>query len=1163
MFQPLFVRTFHSNEREALERCAGSENREEAGRADIILLSSKGKTAAEISDSLGYHPSNVKKWIRRFNRDGLKGIVVKKRGPQGGPRPRFSPEQVTAIVELAGTSPDRLGLGFKNWTPQKLATMAVDRGIVDRISHVTVRQILKRHEVSRSIPSEGGPGGVSTGSERARAASQVDLGREEFSRSQYEAAAAHFAEALKQRDMVPEEEAAIRAYLSESLEELSRYEQAGEVIEKYDDPQTLARLSAAARARIKLRIGWVNSLLMNYPKAIASLNESMRLYMELQDNLGVSESNYAIGHTYIRINEFRIARDYLLAAARSQRVTIDRDLLAKIYDRLGAVDFYEGAFTSSKENYLKALELAEGSSNTNLLGRILLNLGTTCAEWEAPVNYYKRAIEYLELGGHKDYLALAYNNLGENLRCVGLWDEACESLKKAIEIASRHSSPKHEATARITLAEILSARGMYPDAQAHLDRSLELIEGTSDKWLQSSSLRVLAMVQQGRGRTEAALRTLRDVLALSTSIGDLNGVAIAQVALAEVHFLQGRHDQAREYLELAHSRLKDEKTLPISGQVQRLTGQIETACGHLMEARQHIAQSISIFTTTAIVYEEARSHYEMGILLKKAGDLKNAEASLAHSLGIFERLAAGPCIALAVKALDAVATGDERGLETVRVQPPSDVLLMQRLIEASASRELLLQELASVIRENFSAQVVVICRFDEGRKAQVLICHGVSRYEGERLCISLGVAGPETLRKIGDAYAVRLANGERAYIIIYIRSDSMLDVGRLNPLIKQAELGLETCSLRAAARNSVAPSNEHRVQAIMPGFIVGSPAMFDVVEKIQKIRTSDVTVLITGESGTGKELIARAIHAESARARAIFLPFNCTATPKDIIDSQLFGHRRGAFTGATANYPGIIKAADGGTLFLDEIGDLALEVQPKLMRFLQEGEIQPLGETKPLRVDVRILAATNTDLDRAVVDGRFREDLFHRLNIIRIHVPPLRDRREEVPVLAAHFLSHLSSRSGKQGLTLTEQAVEALTVYDWPGNVRQLRNEIERVVAYATEGAAISPEDFSPEVARPRNRPVEGRPRASHTVGGPADPEMRDPRNGEGENGQATPGKRIKLKEATAALERELIGESLARNKYNLSRTALDLGLSRRGLRLKLVQLGLSKNGSF
>jgi DNA-binding NtrC family response regulator/tetratricopeptide (TPR) repeat protein len=1163
MFQPLFVRPVLSTERETLERCARSGNREEAGRAEIVLQSAGGKTATEISQSLGYHPSNVKKWIRRFNRDGIKGIVVKKRGPQGGPRPRFNAEQVTAIVELSKTSPDQFGLSFKAWTPQKLATTAVERGIVESISHVTVRQILKRYDSSIPRQSTSNQNGQSSVMRQRSGLTRLELGKEELARSAYEAAADHFCAALREREYTPEEEANIRAYLSESLEELSRYEEAHKVIEKYDDPQALAALTTHTRGKIKLRIGWVNSLLMNFPKAIASLNDAMKLFLELQDNLGVSESNYAIGHTYIRINEFRIARDYLLAAARSQRSIIDRDLLARIYDRLGAVDFYEGSFSSSKENYLKALELAEGSPNTNLLGRILLNLGTTCDEREAPVNYYTRAIEHLERGGHKDYLALAYNNLGENLRCVGRWDEACRSLNRAIEIASRYSSPQHEATARITLAELLVARGEYAEAESNVDKSLDLIEGTSDKWLQSRSLRILAMVQQGRGKTEAAHKTLRDVLALSTSIGDLNGVVLAQVALAEFHFMQGRHDQAREYLEFAHSRLKDEKTLTMSGLVQRMTGQLEAACGHLTEAKQHIAQSISIFTTTSIVYEEARSHYEMGILLKKAGDLKNAEASLLEALTIFDRLGASPSSVLARKALDTVRSGDDRYLETVRVQPPSDVLLMQRLIEASASRELLLQELAAVIHEYFSAQIVLVCRFDEGGRAQIQAVQGIDRFEGERICSSLGSGGVETYRKVGDEYTIRLADGERSFIIIYIRSDGMLDVGRLQPLLKQVELGLETCSLRAVARNSVVPSFEHRVQTIMPGFIVGSPAMFDVVEKIQKIRTSDVTVLITGESGTGKELIARAIHAESARARAIFLPFNCTATPKDIIDSQLFGHRRGAFTGATANYPGIIKAADGGTLFLDEIGDLALEVQPKLMRFLQEGEIQPLGETKPLRVDVRILAATNAELERAVADGRFREDLFHRLNIIRIHVPPLRERREEVPVLASHFLEHLSSRSGKQGLTLTQQALDALTTYDWPGNVRQLRNEIERAVAYSSEGAAIDAEDFSPEVARPRKRDLGARPDPLMAVVAPGREygQQSPPSNGEREYGASSAGSHVKLKDATAALERKLIGEALMRNKHNLSRTALDLGLSRRGLRLKLAQLGLSKEG--
>jgi len=399
-------------------------------------------------------------------------------------------------------------------------------------------------------------------------------------------------------------------------------------------------------------------------------------------------------------------------------------------------------------------------------------------------------------------------------------------------------------------------------------------------------------------------------------------------------------------------------------------------------------------------------------------------------------------------------------------------------------------------------------------------------------------------------------------VVVYIRPNSSLDLGRLQPLLRQAELGLETCSLRVAARGGTTRSLEQRIQTIMPGFIVASTSMFDVIDKIYKIRTSDVTVLITGESGTGKELVARHIHNQSARARAIFLPFNCTAAPKEIIDSQLFGHRRGAFTSATTNYPGIIKAADGGTLFLDEIGDLSLEVQPKLMRFLQEGEIQPLGETKPLRVDVRIIAATNTDLERAVEDGRFREDLFHRLNIIRIHVPPLRERREEIPVLAAHFLDHFSTRAGKQPLTLTQEAIDALTEHDWPGNVRQLRNELERVVAYALDGARITTEDLSPEVIHPRRPAGSDRSRWGVERVQPSNSSKYDTNpNGAGAEfrGQAAGGTRPKLKEATAVLERQLISEALIRNKNNLSRTAIDLGLSRRGLRLKLAQLGLQK----
>jgi hydrogenase-4 transcriptional activator len=1169
MFQPLFVRSLTADEREGLAHYSKSSNREEGVRARVILASADGKTAAEISQSLGSHPSNIKKWIRKFNSNGLEGISAKKRGPQGGPRPKFTSSQIEAMLSLANTGPAEAGYGFKEWTPQKLATAAMERGIVDRISHVTVRQILKRQEGGNGAksPAAASPAGVEPG--RAGVdATEFQLGEAALAQSRYEAAAEHFQAALAETGTTPEDEALTRSLLSKALEELSKYEEAYSVIGKYDDPRMLALLSPRTRARVRLRLGWVNSFLRNNPKAIAGLNEAKRLFLELGDDLGMSEAHYALGRTYIEINEFRIARDHLVVAASFQKTALDRDLLAQIYRRLGTVDFSEGAFSSSKASYLKALELAEGSNNTNLIGSVLLDLGTTLggelAERREAVRYMERGIGYLERGGHKDYLALAHNNLGDMLRELGLWDEAIRNLNKGIEIAQRYSKPNHEATAHITLAEILCARGQYSEAEEELKKSLALIDGSGDKWLESNALRILAAVHRGIGRTDLALKTLRKTMQFSTSIGDLYGVTLAMVGLAEFHVSQGGHEQAGEYLELAQGRLKDEMYLPVSGLIQRLTGQLEASSGRFAEAKQHIAQSVSIFTTTEIPYELARSYYELGLLLGKAHDPKGAEANLLQAKAIFEKLGAEPDLELTRRALAADAKADEAP-QVWRPSPPNDVLLMQRLIEASASRELLVQELAAVIYENLTVGAVVICRVENTGRAEPLAAQGVSRTEAEKLCATLDTSAEESISPLADGYLIRLGDNVNPPVLVYIRANGSLDIGRLQPLLRQAELGLETCSLRVAARGGTTRSLEQRIQTIMPGFIVASPSMFDVIDKIYKIRTSDVTVLITGESGTGKELVARHIHNQSARPRAIFLPFNCTAAPKEIIDSQLFGHRRGAFTGATTNYPGIIKAADGGTLFLDEIGDLLLEVQPKLTRFLQEGEIQPLGETKPLRVDVRILAATNTDLERAVEDGRFREDLFHRLNIIRIHVPPLRERREEIPVLAAHFLEHFSSRAGKQPLTMTQEAIDALTEHDWPGNVRQLRNEMERVVAYAMDGARISTEDLSPEVIHPRRQAGSDRSRwgAERTQAGIGNNRFDLGSNGGGFRGQPAAGTRLKLKESTAVLERQLIAESLVRNKNNLSRTAIDLGLSRRGLRLKLAQLGIQREQRF
>src|SRR5436309_9289918 len=249
--------------------------------------------------------------------------------------------------------------------------------------------------------------------------------------------------------------------------------------------------------------------------------------------------------------------------------------------------------------------------------------------------------------------------------------------------------------------------------------------------------------------------------------------------------------------------------------------------------------------------------------------------------------------------------------------------------------------------------------------------------------------------------------------------------------------------------------------------VVGrSEAMLQVYKMAARVAATDATVLVVGESGTGKELVARAIHGASRRAQDAFIAVDCGAIAEGILESELFGHARGSFTGATGTRRGLFEEAAGGTLFLDEIGDIGARIQGQLLRVLQEGEIRRVGESAPVRVDTRVVAATNKDLTEAVKAGRFREDLYYRLNVVSIRIPPLRERREDIPLLAEHFAAR---HAGERGASLTTEARDALLLWDWPGNVRELENAVARALAL-NPGGTILPEDL-PEQVRERWRP--------------------------------------------------------------------------------------------
>lgn len=310
--------------------------------------------------------------------------------------------------------------------------------------------------------------------------------------------------------------------------------------------------------------------------------------------------------------------------------------------------------------------------------------------------------------------------------------------------------------------------------------------------------------------------------------------------------------------------------------------------------------------------------------------------------------------------------------------------------------------------------------------------------------------------------------------------------------------------------------------------IARSPAMLRALEVARKVARHTSPVLLTGASGTGKELVARLIHSESPRAEAAFVAVNCGAIPENLLESEFFGHLKGAFTGADRDRTGLFESAEGGTLFLDEVAELPVALQVKLLRALQEGEVRPVGSNESRKVDVRVISATNRDLDEAVAAGDFRDDLYYRIAVIPIHLPALAARREEIPALARHLLERHEARLGLQVDGITSDAMELLLEYTWPGNVRELENVLERALALS-EGPSIGVDDLPESIRVPG--PSKGLEDADATLS-------------------------VKLR--TAELERHLIQVALDRTGGNKTRAAELLDLSTRALRYKLQDYGLT-----
>jgi len=964
-------------------------------------------------------------------------------------------------------------------------------------------------------------------------------------------------EAIENRTHATDDLANLKRLLAYTLETLGRYKESIEVIRLYETEEILHGLELETQIKVITQLAICYNNLSDYPKAVTLLKQNLQKAKDddLQHLFG--RIHIALSRVYRKLNEQAIARDHAEKALNNFRENGKWRGMAESYQAIATSFYQEGNSEKSLEYFDLAIKIVGEKSAPFLLGKLYSDMSGAYCLLRRPqdgIACLEKSIKFFDRTEHKLNSVIAYNNLGMNLMLLGDWNRAETMMKRALDLAVEMSHV-HVAGILDSLGELKLLRGELKESQSLLEQAVKFAEERKKEFYAIQAMRNLARCFLAQDKTPEAIEKAQETVELCKTIGEKQMINAAGLILAESYLQEGRLKECEFKLQ----RIEENDLSAdffILGNIQRIYGLLARERDDDETAAYHFNRGLTIFETADDIYHIALTKYLLGKSLAE-NEPEKAAKHLISASEIFRKLGVENYYKAAEKAIGNLRTDDEPHKKT-NVSAGSQ-LSMLRLAEATASRELLLRELVAVLQQESKARKIIVAEINDQRRFYPFIAHGYTPSESMELVAQIDEAqvknNLEDFAKTKNLsiFPLRAPNASPAMLIVFPRSGATLsDGGSIQPLLRVVSLGMDVCALRdkdkvQQVEHDLSPFTSN---SLMPGFIHSSPAMTSLVEEVYKIRSSDVTVLVTGESGTGKELVSRAIHAISNRKDRIFIPFNCTAVPKELAEGHLFGYRKGAFTGAVNDSQGMIRAAHGGTLFLDEVGDLPLDVQPKLLRFLQEGEVQPIGDKTPIKVDVRVIAATNMPLEEKVANGSFREDLYYRLNVIRLRVPPLRERRSEIPPIINYYINHYSSRFGKRDISITPQTIDLLMVCEWEGNVRQLCNEIQRVIARAVDGEVITPEHLSLDLKR-NATPISAFEEHGNV----------SPITSSGTFGGYTIGiQGATLESAVSELETQMIADALRRHDWNISRVARELGLTRRGLYLKLARYGIEKS---
>ena len=823
---------------------------------------------------------------------------------------------------------------------------------------------------------------------------------------------------------------------------------------------------------------------------------------------------------------------------------------------LGLLVRSKGDTREALNYFQKALLYEEKFGNIANLSFLYNNLALAYEnsyEWDKSLEYHQKSRELKEEMDDQDGLAVAFSNLGLVHLRRGSLSKSVENHTRAHELFLALRDKQGVADSSLSLGEVYILQENWSKAETYLERSFEIRQELDGKAGLAETLSLLGILNLKRDNFSIAFTQLKESLRLYDSLGSYKKMLDTSLSLVELGFKQNDTTEAEIHLSYAEKLLESVDDEGLKGKLRRVNGLLLLQEDNTDQGLKKLLEAVAIFRKLKMKYELGLTYIEVGKTILKQNRLKEARGYLREALNIFRDMEILPKASESEKLLQEVCRLSQVDQQRIQV-----LYQISELLNNITDPDELLVKILDLAMDHLSVErAAVILYYPEDDSLELRAARGIeTETKDDALSISRRVirdvlktkepliiedarTDPETslyksvtTHNILSILCVPLITKEKTLGTIYVDHRSLSgmfskeDSDFLKAFANLIAIALEKAQLYSELEEDVFQlKKELRKVYSYPNIVGKSKKMQEVFHMVERVANSKASVLLLGESGTGKELIANLIHHTSIRKENPFVKVNCAALPESLLESELFGVEEKVATGV-AMRDGKFKHADRGTIFFDEIGDMSLSTQAKVLRVLQEREFERVGGSRTIKVDIRIISATNKDLDDCIKKGTFRKDLFYRLNPVTIRIPSLRERKEDIPYLVDHFLEKFSNENKKTKVKIAVKIMSLLMDYPWPGNVRELANLMEKAVLFSEDG-------FFPKEYLPTNTQIQREKKLLTS--------------------------QQSLNEVLDNIEKQMILQALEKHNWNQVKAAFQLGLSEATLRRKMARHKVKK----